>query len=162
MVFATAALNVANCRSENTRDMPYKRPPTDAEVAALAERLKPLWRTGEAMRPWLRKHGDMLVTLVHDDWSWEGIAAALNHARITYHTGNAWTGKRLNREYHRARKPNTWTLREPDARGRVGGHEPAAAAVMPLSTANQAPLPPATSPAEEPPIKLAKLRNWSG
>ncbi len=63
--------------------MPYKRPPTDEEVEALAVEFRPLWRKDDAVRPWLRKHAMMLTALVHDDWSWAGVAAALGRAGIS-------------------------------------------------------------------------------
>ena len=85
--------------------MPYKRTPTDEEIAALADQFRPLWRQNEPMRPWLRKHGEALMELVHGDWSWDSVAAALNRAGITYQTGNPWTGYRLRRNYLTAKIP---------------------------------------------------------
>jgi hypothetical protein len=67
--------------------MTYKRTPTDDEIEALAEIFRPLWRVGEAVRPWLRKHDSMLNYLVHDDWSWAGVAAALDRTGFVYGTG---------------------------------------------------------------------------
>ena len=85
--------------------MPYKRTPTDEEIAALAEQFRPLWRQNEPVRPWLRKHGEALMQLVHGDWSWDSVAAALNRAGITYQTGNPWTGYRLRRNCLTAKTP---------------------------------------------------------
>jgi len=84
--------------------MPYKRPPTDDEVEALAAELRPLWRKDDAVRPWLRNHADMLVALVHDDWSWDGLAAALGRAGITYRTGHPWRGEQLRTQVAIARQ----------------------------------------------------------
>lgn len=147
--------------------MPYKRTATDDEIAVLAERLRPLWRSGDAVRPWLRKHGDLLINLVHDDWSWDGVAAALNGAGITYRTGNPWTGKRLNREYHRARaKPKRAvpSLKQEQAPTSAPPGVPELRPVsFHLGDKQPSDTPLALPPAQdEPVIKPASLRNWSG
>jgi hypothetical protein len=85
--------------------MTYKRTPTDDEIEALAEQFRPLWRAGEAVRPWLRKHALMLNDLVHDDWSWAGVAAALDRAGIAYRTGNPWQAEQLRAKIAGTRRP---------------------------------------------------------
>jgi hypothetical protein len=85
--------------------MTYKRTPTDDEIEALAEQFRPLWRAGEAIRPWLRKHALMLNDLVHDDWSWAGVAAALDRAGIAYRTGNPWQAEQLRAKIAGTRRP---------------------------------------------------------
>jgi hypothetical protein len=85
--------------------MTYKRTPTDDEIEALAEIFRPLWRVGEAVRPWLRKHDSMLNDLVHDDWSWAGVAAALDRAGIAYGTGKPWQAEQLRAKIAGTRRP---------------------------------------------------------
>ena len=85
--------------------MSLKRRPTDAEIEALAEIFRPLWRQGDIMRPWLRQHHELLRSLVHGDWSWAAVGAALTKLGITYRTGTPWTDKRLRSELSRALMP---------------------------------------------------------
>jgi hypothetical protein len=85
--------------------MPVKRQPSEAEINALAVDLAVLWRTGDVIGPWLRKHHGKLLALVHDDWSWSALAAALTIARVTYRTGRAWSADNLRRDVWRARRP---------------------------------------------------------
>jgi hypothetical protein len=85
--------------------MPYKRQPSGAEIQALAEHFRELWRPADVMRPWLRKHADLFRTMVNDGWSWQGLADALKCAGITYQTGNGWRGVILKNEVARACKP---------------------------------------------------------
>jgi len=79
--------------------------PAEDEITLLAEHFKKLWREGNAIRPWLRKHADMLVNLVHDDWSWAGLAEALTLAGITYRTGRPWKAEQLRVHIATARLP---------------------------------------------------------
>ena len=69
----------------------------------MAERFRALWRKGEILRPWLRKHHALFRELVDDDGSWAAVAAALTRAGITWRTGRAWSGEGLRREIVRAR-----------------------------------------------------------
>jgi hypothetical protein len=85
--------------------MSLKRRPTDAEIEALAEIFRPLWRQGDIMRPWLRQHHELLRSLVHGEWSWAAVGAALTKLGITYRTGTPWTDKRLRSELSRALMP---------------------------------------------------------
>ncbi len=85
--------------------MPIKRQPSEAELDALAERFRVLWRQGDVLRPWLRKHHAMIRALVHDDWSWATVAEALTRAGITWRTGRAWLAEGLRREIVRASIP---------------------------------------------------------
>jgi len=85
--------------------MTYKRTPTDDEIEALAEQLRPLWRAGNAVRPWLRKHATMLIDLVHEEWSWADVAAALDRAGIAYKTGNPWQAEQLRAKIAGTRRP---------------------------------------------------------
>ena len=98
-------METQNSPAKKTR-CPINAPPTDEEIAALADQFRPLWRQNRTeLRPWLRKHGEALMQLVHDDWSWDSVAAALNRAGITYQTGNPWTGYRLRRNCLTAKTP---------------------------------------------------------
>jgi hypothetical protein len=85
--------------------MSLKRRPTDADIEALAEIFRPLWRQGDIMRPWLRQHHELLRSLVHGEWSWAAVGAALTKVGITYRTGTPWTDKRLRSELSRALLP---------------------------------------------------------
>jgi|BEDMetMinimDraft_2_1075160.scaffolds.fasta_scaffold06394_2 hypothetical protein len=85
--------------------MPRKRIHTEAEIGSLADMLRPLWRHGDVVRPWLRQHYDMLLDLVHGDWSWAAIARAMTLAGITYRTGKSWDADWLQSEVYRARQP---------------------------------------------------------
>jgi hypothetical protein len=85
--------------------MPIKRQPSDTELDALAARFRALWREGDVIRPWLRKHHDMIRDLVHEDWSWASLAAALTRAGISWRTGRAWSAEGLRREIVRATIP---------------------------------------------------------
>ena len=85
--------------------MSLKRRPTDADIEALAEIFRPLWRQGDIMRPWLRQHHELLRSLVHGEWSWAAVGAALTKLGITYRTGTPWTDKRLRSELSRALLP---------------------------------------------------------
>jgi hypothetical protein len=85
--------------------MPMKRTPTDDEIVVLAVQLGQLWRHGDVVRPWFRQHRDMLLSLVHGDWSWATLANALTKAGITYRTGKPWTAKWLRSDFCRAQIP---------------------------------------------------------
>jgi len=96
--------------------MPIKRQPPEAELDALAERFRALWRQGDVVRPWLRKHHAMIRTLVHDDWSWAAVAEALTRAGITWRTERAWSAEGLRREIIRASRPlksRAWATEPP-------------------------------------------------
>ena len=82
-----------------------KRQPSDAEIDALAAEFRALWRTGDVVGPWLRKHAVRLRELVHGDWSWAAIAAALTRAGITYRTGRPWSAEGLRVDVRRATRP---------------------------------------------------------
>jgi hypothetical protein len=85
--------------------MPVKRQPSEAELAALAEEFRALWRQGDVVVPWLRKHKNRLRALIADDWSWAAIADALTRAGITYRTGRPWTAHNLRYDVRRASRP---------------------------------------------------------
>lgn len=87
--------------------MPKRRDPSDDEIAALARELRGLWQRGEALRPWLRKHRQMILDLVHDDWSWAAMAKVFSHAGIKYQAGKGqdWHAEGLRREFVRAAIP---------------------------------------------------------
>ncbi len=85
--------------------MSLKRRPTDADIEALADIFRPLWRQGDIMRPWLRQHHELLRSLVHGEWSWAAVGAALTKVGITYRTGTPWNDKRLRSELSRALMP---------------------------------------------------------
>ncbi|OYV33756.1 MAG: hypothetical protein B7Z81_10950 [Acidocella sp. 20-61-6] len=84
--------------------MPYKRPATETEIQALAAELSGNWIAGSPIRVWLRAHYPKLVALIAEDWSWAGIAAALNVAEITYQTKTPWTATSLRTDAFRAAK----------------------------------------------------------
>lgn len=85
--------------------MPFKRVVKDDEIEILAEQFRTLWRPGDVIRPWLRRHGELLLELVHGDWSWSAIASAMTKAGITYRTGKPWTADWLQSDFYRARAP---------------------------------------------------------
>lgn len=105
--------------------MSRKRIHTEAEIESLAEMLRPLWRQGDVVRPWLRQHYGTLLELVHGDWSWAAIARAMTLAGITYSTGKAWDADWLQSEVYRARRP-------------LKGYQRKTATGPPQSTAQQA------------------------
>ena len=105
--------------------MPRKRIHTEAEIETLVNMLRPLWRQGDVVRPWLRQHYDMLFDLVHGDWSWAAIARAMTLAGITYRTGKSWDADWLQSEVYRARQP-------------LKGYQRKTATGPPQSTAQQA------------------------
>jgi len=85
--------------------MPMKRQPSDAELDALAGRFRAMWRDGNAVHPWLRKHHAMIRDLVDDEWSWLAVADALTRAGITWRTGRPWSAEGLRRTVDRAAIP---------------------------------------------------------
>ena len=85
--------------------MPIKRRPSELELVALSDQFRALWRPGDVLRPWLRRHHPMIRNLVHSDWSWATVADALTRASITYRTGRAWSAEGLRREVARASAP---------------------------------------------------------
>jgi hypothetical protein len=87
--------------------MPKRREAVQDEFTALAAELRRLWRPGEPLRPWLRKHRQMVLDLVHDEWSWEIMAKAFSLAKIKYQAGRGkdWHGEGLRREFVRAALP---------------------------------------------------------
>ena len=87
--------------------MPKRREPSVEEIAALATELRTAWRRGEALRPWLRKHRQMILDLVHDDWSWAAMAKVFSKAGIKYRAGKGqdWHAEGLRREFVRAAIP---------------------------------------------------------
>ena len=147
--------------------MPIKRQPSDAELDALAERFRALWRQGEVVRPWLRKHNAMIRTLVHDDWSWAAVAEALTHAGITWRTGRAWSAEGLRREIIRASLPlkrRGWAAEPPapaasDPRPDAPA-APQAAAVSPVTAQATADLAPQPSGSPVPRFKPASLKPY--
>ncbi len=124
--------------------MSLKRKPTDAEIETLAATFRPLWRPGDVVRPWLRQHRDMLLELVHGEWSWAAVGAALSKAGITYRTGAPWMAKALRSEFSRAQTPLKGYRR------RLGRSEDAASAPPPVeaaATIGAGVVPPAAAPA---------------
>ena len=85
--------------------MPIKRRPSELELVALSDQFRAIWRPGDVLRPWLRKHHTTIRDLVHGDWSWATLADALTRAGITYRTGRAWSPEGLRREVARASAP---------------------------------------------------------
>ena len=122
--------------------MPKKRTPTDEEIEALAEQFRHLWRQGDVMRPWFRQHRDMLLGLVHGDWSWVSVGQALTKAGITYRTGKPWTAKWLQSDFSRAQIPLKGYRR-----GKRPSQDVSAPATVPVVPALRAPVvQPASSP----------------
>ena len=124
--------------------MSLKRKPTDAEIEMLAATFRPFWRQGDVVRPWLRQHRDMLLELVHGEWSWAAVGEALSKAGITYRTGAPWTAKALRSEFSRAQAPLKGYRRRP------GRSEDAASEPLPveaLVTIGAGVVPPAALPA---------------
>lgn len=151
--------------------MSLKRKPTDAEIEVLAATFRPLWRPGDVVRPWLRQHQDMLLELVHGEWSWAAVGVALSKAGITYRTGAPWTAKTLRSEFSRAQTPLKGYRRRPGRSGDAAPEQPpvetpvtiGAGAVPPAAAATASvilPLPPEPVPsaAGAPRFKPASFR----
>ena len=87
--------------------MPKKREASADEITALAKQFRALWRKGDALRPWMRKHRQMVIDLVHNGYSWNAIAKAFSKAKIKYRDGNGqdWHAEGLRREFLRAAQP---------------------------------------------------------
>jgi hypothetical protein len=87
--------------------MPKKREASADEIAALAKQFRVLWRKGDALRPWMREHRQMVIDLVHNGSSWNAIAKAFSKAKIKYRDGNGqdWHAEGLRREFLRAAQP---------------------------------------------------------
>ncbi|GAN82308.1 hypothetical protein [Acidocella aminolytica] len=131
--------------------MSLKRRPTEADIEALAEIFRPLWRQGDIMRPWLRQHHELLRSLVHGDSSWAAIGAALTKLGITYRTGTPWTDKRLRSELSRALMPlKGYRQRRPKSEAL-----PTAQTAMPPGAVAQTDLPPTPPPAPSPAVAAA-------
>lgn len=141
--------------------MSLKRTPTDEEIDALAEQFRQLWRRGDVVRPWFRQHREMLLGLVHGDWSWASVGRALSKAGITYRTGTPWTAKWLRSDFSRAQTP----LKGYARRGRkpVPRHEGQAANISPPpvgpTPAQETWSEPAALP-EEPEFQPARFIDW--
>ncbi len=122
--------------------MSLKRKPTDAEIETLAATFRPLWRPGDVVRPWLRQHRDMLLELVHGEWSWAAVGAALSKAGITYRTGAPWTAKALRSEFSRAQAPLKGYRRRPGP-SEDAASEPLTVPTEPVATMETGMIPPA-------------------
>jgi hypothetical protein len=87
--------------------MPKRHEPSHDEIEALATTFRALWRRGKPLRPWLRKHRQMVLDLVHDEWSWDSIAKVFSVAGIKYREGKGrdWRGEGLRCEFARAALP---------------------------------------------------------
>jgi hypothetical protein len=87
--------------------MPKRHEPTHDEIDALAATFRALWRRGKPLRPWLRKHRQMVLDLIHDEWSWNSIAKVFSLAGIKYREGKGkdWHGEWLRCEFARAALP---------------------------------------------------------
>ena len=137
--------------------MSLKRRPTDADIEALADIFRPLWRQGDLLRPWLRQHHELLRSLVHGEWSWAAVGAALTKLGITYRTGTPWTDKRLRSELSRALMPlKGYRQRQPKLEARAT----AQTAIPPGAVAQTdlPPNPPAAAVATAPRFKPASFR----
>jgi hypothetical protein len=100
--------------------MVYRRNHTQAEIETLAQTFRESWNDGQLIRPWLRRHGEEMRTLVRDEyWAWDNIGKALSLAGIKFKTGNPWGGENLRRSVALALKP------------RKGRGRPAANAALP-------------------------------
>ena len=137
--------------------MSLKRRPTDADIEALADIFRPLWRQGDILRPWLRQHHELLRSLVHGEWSWAAVGEALTKLGITYRTGTPWTDKRLRSELSRALMPlKGYRQRQPKPEAR-----PTAEIAIPPGAVAQTNLPPNPPPpavAAAPRFKPASFR----
>ena len=134
--------------------MSLKRRPTDADIEVLAKIFRPLWRQGDIMRPWLRQHHELLRSLVHGEWSWAAVGAALTKVGITYRTGKPWTDKRLRSELSRALMPlKGYRQRQPKLEARAT----AQTAIPPGAVAQTdlPPIPPSALNVPQPPAVAA-------
>lgn len=117
--------------------MPIKRQPSELELNALADHFRGLWRQGDVIRPWLRKHQEMIRDLVYDDFSWAAVAEALTRAGITWRTGRPWSAEGLRREIVRATVPLKKRRRLQDAPPAVLTAPAAGAATAPQAAADR-------------------------
>jgi len=143
--------------------MPRKRTPTDQEIEALAEQFRNLWRQGDVMRPWFRQHRDMLLGLVHGDWSWASVGQALTKAGITYRTGKPWTAKWLQSDFSRAQMKLRGYARKHNPGGSTAAKHPNPAPIATTAAAQPAPAAPRFKPASfrapEPPRPLSEAEH---
>jgi hypothetical protein len=146
--------------------MPFKRLVPDDEIEILAEQLRTLWRPGDVIRPWLRRHGEMLLELVHGDWSWSAIASAMTKAGITYRTGKPWTADWLQSDFYRARAPLKGHVRKRRPENDAAAEpivalpppqiEPSAQAGLPTRSIEE--IPPDQAPKVEPRFKPVSIK----
>lgn len=85
--------------------MPYKPPPSAAEMGELKAVLQKLWKEDSAILPWLRRNGHLLRKLIPQGWTWGSIAQALNELGITYKTNRPWSDKSLRSTTFKAIRP---------------------------------------------------------
>ena len=130
--------------------MPIKRQPSEAELDALADRFRALWRPGDVLRPWLRKNHATIRTLVHDDCSWAAVAEALTRAGITWRTGRAWSAEGLRREMVRASIPLKSRIWAAEATAMAASDPAPGVPAVPQATA-ASPVPPQATAAIAPP-----------
>lgn len=83
---------------------PDKRPRTEDELRAAAERLGQDWTPNDPVMPWIRKHEPELRALVTSGWTWDDIGLAMARAGITYKTGTPITGPVLRVKTYQARQ----------------------------------------------------------
>lgn len=137
--------------------MSLKRVPTDDEINSLAEHFRTLWTPGDVVRPWFRKHREMMLELVHGAWSWAAIARALTKAGITYRTGKPWTAKWLQSDFSRAQVPLKGYARRRavDVKPSQDGQGVATESQYPAALSNDI----STEP-DEPEFKPASFIDW--
>jgi hypothetical protein len=143
--------------------MPLKRSHTEAEIETLADMLRPLWRPGDVLRPWLRQHHELLRSLVHNDWSWAAIAQAMTLTGITYRTGKPWNADWLQCEIYRARQPLKGYRRAnrdkcPPSTETIASPPAAESAAAPASLENKRPAPSILT--DEPEFQPASFIDW--
>lgn len=84
----------------------YRKPiPSDKEIDAQAKRFRSLWKSDQAIRPYLRRHAQLFHDLLKEDWSWASLALALTKAGITYQTKKPWSASSLMQAFSRAQSP---------------------------------------------------------
>ncbi len=85
--------------------MNQKPLPPEQEIKDRAKQLRALWTRGQKIRPFLRKQAPLFRQLLHEEWSWAGLALAMTKAGITYETKKPWTADSLLQAFSRAQRP---------------------------------------------------------
>ena len=141
---------------------PTKRSRDADELAALAERFKADWRSGDRVMTWLNRHegrNGELSALVEDGWSWADIGQAMHLAGIFFGTGKPIPADTL--------RGKAWKARRHERQRAAPRPEVAPALEAPRNTPSTVlalPPPASTQPAEpdedEPEFRPVSFLKW--